>query len=111
MTTRSSVSEDTQIALDTPSNEGAVLEDVEKQSHAVGDGNETDPNIVVWDKDDKDNPFNWPSRIKVWITFQLGMLAMAGSLASSIVSPANETISNYLGVSKEVGVLSVSLYM
>lgn len=111
MTTRSSTSEDTQIALDTPRNESAVVEDVEKQTNAVGHDNEADPNIVVWDKDDKENPFNWPSTTKVWITFQLGMLAMAGSLASSIVSPANETISNYLGVSKEVGVLAVSLYM
>lgn len=70
-----------------------------------------DPNIVTFPPNDPSNPFNWSKTQKAWITFQLGMLAMAGSLGSSIVSPANEIISEYIGVSSEVGVLAVSLYM
>ena len=110
MTTRQTNSEETLTANELPGERTfASEEDVEKQQSQAGGGK--DPNIVTWDKDDKDNPFNWSSGYKAWITFQLGMLAMAGSVASSIVSPANETISRYMGVSKEVGVLSVSLYV
>lgn len=71
-----------------------------------------DPYLVDWDGEkDKANPLNWSTGRKIWITFQLGMLALAGSLGSSIISPANETIAEYVGVSNEVGILSVSLYM
>lgn len=71
-----------------------------------------DLHLVDWDGEaDKENPLNWSIGLKIWITFQLGMLALAGSLASSITSPANKTIARYVGVSPEVGVLSVSLYM
>jgi hypothetical protein len=68
-------------------------------------------NIVGWEQDDPDNPRNWSLRFKIWITFQLGMLALSGSLGSSIISPAEEVIAKYVGVSSEVAVLMISLYM
>lgn len=69
-----------------------------------------DPNLVDWDgDDDQENPRNWTNGYKNWITFQLGMLALAASLGSSIISPANNTIAEYVGVSSEVAVLSISL--
>jgi len=111
MTSRSSDSEVTQIANEQLRDDVPTENDEEKQMPPKQREGEDDANIVTWEVDDKDNPFNWSSGLKVWITFQLGMLAMAGSLASSIVSPANEIIADYIGVSKEVGVLSVSLYM
>lgn len=67
--------------------------------------------IVKWDRDDPLNPQNWPVRYKWWVTFQLGMLALAGSLGSSIMTPADSIIANYVGVSSEVSVLDVSLYL
>lgn len=67
--------------------------------------------IVKWDRDDPLYPQNWPVRYKWWVTFQLGMLALAGSLGSSIMSPADSIIANYVGVSSEVSVLDVSLYL
>ena len=70
-----------------------------------------DPNLVKWDADDPENPRNWSVTYKCWITFQLGMLALAASLGSSITSPAGDAIAAYLGVSSEVSVLSVSLYV
>ncbi|KZP26647.1 MFS general substrate transporter [Athelia psychrophila] len=70
-----------------------------------------DPNLVVWDDDDEGNPRNWSTGYKSWITFQLGMLALAASLGSSIISPAEEDIAAYLGVSSEVTVLVISLYI
>jgi hypothetical protein len=68
-------------------------------------------NIVGWERDDARNPRNWSLRYKIWITFQMGMLALCGSLGSSIISPAEEVIAKYAGVSSEVMVLMISLYM
>lgn len=73
---------------------------------------ENDPILVGWDgNDDQENPLNWSNGYKWWITFQLSMLAMAASLGSSIIAPAEEAIAEYAGVSKEVTVLVISLYM
>jgi len=70
------------------------------------------PNIVDWDGDaDPANPRNWSKGYKSWITFQLGMLALAASLGSSIIAPGENAIAQYVGVSTEVTVLAISLYM
>jgi hypothetical protein len=67
--------------------------------------------LVRWDENEVANPRNWSTSYKAWVTFQLGMLALAASLGSSIVSAAEPSIQNYTGVSKEVTVLCISLYM
>jgi hypothetical protein len=67
--------------------------------------------LVKWDKNDTLNPRNWPVGYKCWVTFQLGMLALAGSLGTSITTPADDTIAEYVGVSNEVAVLDVSIYL
>lgn len=59
-------------------------------------------NIVKFEEDDPENPRNWSSVYKVWITFQLGMLALSASIGSSIISPAEDAISEYVGVGSEV---------
>lgn len=71
----------------------------------------SDPFLVDWDDGEKGNPKNWSTKYKSWITFQLGMLALAASLGSSIISPAETTIATYVGVSDEAAVLCVSLYI
>jgi len=70
-----------------------------------------DPNIVDWEVNDPENPRNWSTKYKSWLTFELGMLALAASMGSSIISPAGATIAKYVGVSREVSVLSISLYI
>ncbi|GAB7342062.1 hypothetical protein MBLNU457_g0345t1 [Dothideomycetes sp. NU457] len=72
---------------------------------------EGDEWIVKWEDGDKDNPMNWSTAFKSWITFQLGMLALAASLGSSIIAPAEPAIAEYIGVSEEVAVLVISLYI
>ena len=67
--------------------------------------------LVDWEPNDKENPRNWSTLYKSWITFQLGMLALAASLGSSITSPAEDAIIAYTHVSSEVAVLPVSLYI
>ena len=68
--------------------------------------------LVKWEGDsDLANPRNWKPWYKAFITFQLGMLALAGSLGSSIISPAGSAISKEFNISTEVTVLNVSLYV
>ncbi|ESZ96601.1 hypothetical protein SBOR_2968 [Sclerotinia borealis F-4128] len=75
-------------------------------------GTQEDRILVDWDGDnDQGNPRNWSTLYKSWITFLLGMLALSASLGSSIISPAENTIAAYVGVSKEVSVLNISLYI
>ncbi|OQV09709.1 hypothetical protein CLAIMM_13801 [Cladophialophora immunda] len=70
-----------------------------------------DPNLVVWDRDDPENPMNWSTAKKVFILTQLAFLALAASLGSSIISPAESDISKEVGVGDEVVALVVSLYI
>lgn len=73
---------------------------------------ERDSNLVGWDGDhDPENPLNWSDGYKWWITFQLSMLALAASLGSSIIAPAQNAIAEYVDVSQEVTVLVISLYV
>lgn len=67
--------------------------------------------LVDWTESDPDNPRNWSNGYKSWLTFQLGMLALAASLGSSIIAPAEDAISIYTGVSREVTVLCISFYI
>ena len=89
-------------------------DDEEKAPAASPDnakGQEKDAYLVGWEPDERGNPKNWKTSYKVFLTFQLGMLAMAASLGSSIVTPAEEFITEYTGVSSEVATLSLSLYV
>lgn len=70
-----------------------------------------DPFLVTWDGlNDPANPRNWSPWYKASITFLLGMLALAGSLGSSIIAPAEGAIAERFNLSREVTVLCVSLY-
>jgi DHA1 family multidrug resistance protein-like MFS transporter len=75
-------------------------------------GGKPDPNVIDWDgPNDPDNPMNYGKYYKMWITFLLSMLSLAATLGSSIISPAEGVLSNYFGISGEVTVLGISLYM
>ncbi|OQN98088.1 hypothetical protein B0A48_15920 [Cryoendolithus antarcticus] len=66
---------------------------------------------VTWDEHDPLNPKNFSLRHKIWITTQLGLLAIAASMGSSIIAPAEPAIAAEFHVSTEVTVLVVSLYV
>ncbi|PSK44020.1 hypothetical protein B9Z65_1737 [Elsinoe australis] len=73
--------------------------------------NGKDPLIVDWDVDDPENPKNWSLWYKIFVTGQLGMLALAASMGSSIISPATNTIAEVAGVGEVTAVLALSLYV
>ena len=69
------------------------------------------PGLVEWEIGDPANPRNWSTLYKIWLTFQLSMLALSASLGSSVISPADDTIAKAMGVSDEATILCISLYM
>ncbi len=83
--------------------------------NAQGEKNEPAPldpaYLVKWEPNDPSNPQNWSVAYKWWITFHLGMLALVGSLGSSITIPGDSMIAKYVGVSQEVAILDVTLYL
>lgn len=117
MSTRSSVtsrtkdpeSEQQLWSTPTPPNDEEIALPLEQEKKEL-DGK--DPNLVGWDGEgDPENPRNWSMGYKNWITFQLSMLALAASMGSSIIAPGENAIAQYVGVSREVTVLAISLYM
>jgi MFS transporter len=70
-----------------------------------------DPYLAKWAENDPENPYNWSVALRSWMTFQLGMLALVGSLASSIIAPAEGQIGEDLNLGSEILILTVSLYV
>ncbi|KAL8946740.1 MAG: hypothetical protein Q9222_006906 [Ikaeria aurantiellina] len=66
---------------------------------------------VDWEVNDPEYPRNWKPAYKGCLTLQLGMLALAASLGSSIITPAEDDIAKYTHISPEVATLSLSLYV
>ncbi|KAF2722909.1 MFS general substrate transporter [Polychaeton citri CBS 116435] len=112
-------------SLDDPISTGATtpqieagldgpVPDVEKASHQPLETS-TSKDKEAWRVDFEDgdptNPRNFKETTKARITLQLGLLAVAASIGSSITSPAQDAISKYTGVDSEVTVLTVSLYV
>lgn len=67
--------------------------------------------IVVFEESDTENPKDFKPWYKVFLTFQMSMLAFSGSLGSSILSPAQSDIEDRLHVSSEVASLTLSLFV
>lgn len=95
-----------------------TLQDIEKN---VEEGHEDlqtpestaseDVFLVKFEDGDPANPRNWTNLRKGLLTFLLGMLALAGSLGSSIIAPAQQAIANEFNVDEQVAVLCISLYV
>ncbi|KAF2769076.1 putative MFS multidrug transporter [Teratosphaeria nubilosa] len=71
-----------------------------------------DPDIVTWDgPDDPENPQNWPLKLKIWISICTGVLTWVVSFGSSVFSATTSVTAEEFGVSEEVMILSVTLYV
>ncbi|KAH9901139.1 MFS general substrate transporter [Cubamyces lactineus] len=76
-----------------------------------GRGTHADPYVVDWDLADPENPFNWSSRRRWAITFQLAMATFTVSFCSSCYSGGLASMDRELHMSQVVGILGVSLYV
>lgn len=73
---------------------------------------EPDPNIVGWDgPDDPENPQNWSNARKWWISICTAGLTFVVSFGSSVFSTATAVTAEEFGVSEEVMILGVTLYV
>ena len=104
-----------------PASANAMEKDEEKAlSSDPGTGNRQDTcddekrYMVDWEPDashDPLSPYSWSIKYRAWVTAQLALMALAASLASAITAPASPAIARYLGVTEEIVVLNVSLYV
>ncbi|RAL03215.1 MFS transporter [Aspergillus ibericus CBS 121593] len=67
--------------------------------------------MVRFEEGDPEDPRNFSSGRKAFITLQMSMLALVGALGSSILSPGQSDIARYTHISEEVAVLATSLYV
>jgi MFS transporter, DHA1 family, multidrug resistance protein len=68
--------------------------------------------IVEFDgPDDPTHPQNWPSNKKVWTAAFLGFAALSSSFGSSVFSACVSVVAEEFGVSSEVTILGISLYV
>jgi hypothetical protein len=101
---------------ETPSLPAPARDDEEKavngeQSNTQQNLEDESAFLVNWDHNDPENPHNWSTPYRAWLTLQLGMLALASSTASAIIAPANPTVAKLFHVSQDVVVLNVSLFV
>ncbi|CAK4032952.1 MFS multidrug transporter [Lecanosticta acicola] len=91
--------------------------DVEKQQQtqqpSTGEEKEEgDPNVVDWDgPDDKQNPYNWTPVRKWGIATSMGLMTFVVTFASSVFSAATDVTAQQFGVSSEVMILAVALFV
>ena len=85
--------------------------DLEKRPPAPSPADRTDAFQVRFADADPDDPKNWNQYYKAWITFQLGMLAISGSMGASIVAPAEPYVADEFGLPREVTVLMLALFI
>lgn len=71
-----------------------------------------DEYVVEFDgPDDPMHPQNWPMKRKVLLAVMLGYTTLLAAFGSSIFSSATSEVAAYFGVSTEVGLLGLSLYV
>lgn len=61
--------------------------------------------------DDPLHPQNWPVKKKVWTGAMLGYTTLVAAFGSSVFSAATSAVAKQYGVSTEVGVVAISLYV
>lgn len=79
---------------------------------STSSGTEDETTVVIWKRDDPQNPYNWSSRKKKWIVF-ISMITITNStLGSSLPSNAVPYIAAEFGVvSSPQKVLPISVYI
>lgn len=75
------------------------------------EGTQSSDFLVKFEKEDGDNPMEFSPYLKAWLTLEMGLLALTGTVGSSIITPAETNIAAYLSTSKEVTVLALSLFL
>lgn len=92
-------------------NQPTQKDELTPHDHERAAAEEKEAWIVKFEEVDTENPKNFKTWYKIFLTFQMSMLAFAGSLGSSIVSPGQSDIGDDFHVSDEVASLTLSLFV
>jgi hypothetical protein len=74
-------------------------------------GHQVEYKLVTFEIDDKENPKNWSKLYKWYCTMLIALVCFIVALASSIVTADMEGVSKEFGVSEEVSLLTVTLFV
>ncbi|KAJ6104646.1 hypothetical protein N7523_010966 [Penicillium sp. IBT 18751x] len=70
------------------------------------------PVIIGWGgPDDSENPQNWSTRKKIFVSSLIWLLTFSIYIGSAIYSPGIPGVSEQFGVSREVGILGLTLFV
>lgn len=61
--------------------------------------------------DDQANPQNWPLSVKTYHSVAIGLLSLAVTAGTSLITPSIRDIAKYFGVSEVAAILTLSLYV
>lgn len=71
-----------------------------------------DADIVDWyGPDDPDNPQNWSSLKKIWVTFEICLLTFSVYIGSAIYTAGIQDVSRVFGVSQVAATLGLTLFV
>lgn len=70
-----------------------------------------DPNLVSWSENDPENPLNWARGQKIMLLVVVSSCAFCVTNTSSIISNAYQGIQDEFGISREVAILGLSLFV
>ncbi|GAA5943153.1 MFS transporter [Sporobolomyces koalae] len=94
---------------------GQKQDDSEEASPAKSKGDksdkEDDPFLVTLEGREHLNPHTWPVWYRWWLTAFAGLLVLNATFASSAPSNLIPSIITYYGVSQEVGVLTIAIFV
>lgn len=106
-----------QTAQPAVSSQHALEPDVRRQPNQenarANDGLSYDKDafLVRFEDGDAKDPMNFSSGRKALLTLEMGLLALTGTVGSSIITPAESALSAYLDISMEATVLTLSLFV
>ncbi|GAA6008917.1 hypothetical protein JCM10207_004025 [Rhodosporidiobolus poonsookiae] len=98
-------------ALSRVSRRGEARDQEEEHEEEEQQQRQEDPNKVVWDENDPENPQNWSVKYKWWVTVICAQATIVVTFASSAPSSATQQIAADFGVGSVVSALVTSLFL
>lgn len=81
------------------------------QGHLSQQTQQTQQTQVNWHPNDPENPHNWPSTKKAFVTFVIGFYSFVVYMSAPIYTPSVEAFRDEFGVNAAEGSLGLALYV
>ncbi|KAI1374462.1 MFS general substrate transporter [Hypoxylon crocopeplum] len=90
-----------------PTSTSREVSEPQQTSQAVKE----DPNIVLWEPGDVENPHTWSLKRKWFVSTILNLLPLVVNMGTSILSASNAALEKEYHVSSEVAILTLTLFL